>query len=488
MKLNRFVSAVLSAALMAGLCACHMDDPLVSDPFARVTARPSHTPAVSEPTPENSGSPEPTPSPGAQYDSNHRLDAAIPELIDGLELPVVGSTGYTSVELPLYRSIPGISADPAPSPTQSQPSHSEPPTESDPPAETGSPTSPPAETGEPAPEPPTQAPEDPEPSAEPVTMAASVFAAAPFSMTAPTSAPKPARMSSSDANVVAVLKPGEAFLILEENGNWWRVSRGDETGWIEHRYCMINLPDVIPSIIYYDPNSVSSIFVSCGKNIPGVTGQVFYNSLVYNTRLGRQEFVMPILYAAARHICAAQHRALAEGNCLMIYETFRPYETQIAVANAMTQMARVDPEVKAGISTPPWSIDWFIATGVANHQQGYALDVSMVKVYETGINYVGSYPYLRATNFEEYAMPTAMHELSMAAASTISPSSSQLSETMNEPAIALRGHFTASGLSPLASEWWHFNDFDAMRIASSNPSDGKYYITECLSRQPEWAI
>ena len=407
MKLNRFFSAVLSAALLINLCACNSIGPASEypRPSTRVTSRPSHTSKPSETpaaSPEFSTSPAPTPTPATPYDKNHRLNASIPELIDGLEMPIAGATGYTSVSLPVWPSNPNRSAQ-------------------------------------------------------------------------------------ASASAVSVWEPGVAFLILEEDGDWWRVSRGNETGWIEHRYCMINLPDVIPSILYDDANAYSSLFISCGKNIPGVTGEVFYHSLVYNVRLNRQEFVMPILYSAARNICAAQHRALAEGNCLRVYQTFRPYDTQMAVARAMTQLAKVDPEVNAGISTSPWSISWFIATSVSNHQRGYALDVTMVKVYKTETRSIGAYPYLYATDFEYYEMPTVMHELSIAAISTISPTSSQLSDTMNEPAIALRNYFISSGLSPLASEWWHFNDLAAMRSTENNPSDGKYFITECLSCIPELA-
>ena len=524
MKLNRFFSAVLSAALLISLCACSPSDPAGDNPSASVgaSARPSstqETPGPSALPPESSGTPEPTSSAVSQYDENYRLDVAIPELIDGLELPVAGATGYTSVALPLWPSLPdrptatpeptfSPSPSPSPSPSQSEPDPSESVTVSNSPEPspsesetvTNSPEPSPSESetvpGSPEPEStgsdeltPAQNPgspagalADPNPAPEQPPV---VPAAAPLPAADRAAAPLSAGGNNPYAGALAVWEPGTAFVILEEDGDWWRVSRGRETGWIEHRFCMINLPDVIPSVIYDDVNAYSSLFVSSGRNIPGATGETFYHSLVYNIRLDRQEFVMPILYSAARNICAAQHRALAEGNCLKIYQTFRPYDTQIAIVNAVTQLANVDPEVRAGISTPPWSMDWFIATGVSNHQRGYALDASLVKVYQAEIKYVGYHPCLRAVSYADYEMPTAIYELSIAARTTVSPDSSQLSETMNGPAIALRGYFTDSGLSPLASEWWHFNDLAAMQDASANPSDGKYFVSECLSRLPE---
>ena len=505
MKLNRLLSAVLSAALLTGLCACAQTGPAGESPSADVrgSAQPSPTsrvPDASKPPSESSAVPETAPPSLAQYDRDHRLDMPVPELIDGLELPVVGATGYTSVSLPLLLSFPN---EPEPAPPQPEPPPSEPPavSETPEPAPDETPEPAPGETSEPAPdetpepvpdetpEPvPDETPEpDPDETPEPAPAEMPDPAAGQVYATALASAPKPARTLSSYTDAVTVWEPGVAFLILEERGGWWRVSRGNETGWIEHRYCMINLPDVVPSMIYDDANAYSSRFVSCGKDIPGVTGAVFYHSLVYNVRLDRQEFVMPILYSAARNICAAQHRALEEGNCLVVYQTYRPYNTQMAILNGLTQLANADPEVRAGTSTSPWNIDWFIAAGVSAYQRGYALDVSMVKVYEAEIRYIGSYVYLYAAKYENYGMPTAVHELSAAARSVPVPGSGQLSETMNEPATALRGYFVSSGLSPLASEWWHFNDPAAMQAASANPSDGRYTVTECLSRAPERA-
>lgn len=497
MRLKRFFSAALSAALLLNLCACAPAETVESgDPPASGSYSGPHFSIPGLPGSmfgDVSGLALPPPP---AYDKEHRLYAEIPALTDGLEMPVIGATGYTSVKLPLWPSIPDEPED-AGGHGDSENSDS---------SQTSS--GPESFSGEPATGPASPAPV-PDESAEPgangpadLTWDQSIESTpdGPIVLDPELSTglePVPSEPANSETDpvfpeepdpyegAVAVWEPGTAFVILEEDGDWWHVARGDVAGWIEHRYCMINLPDVIPSIIYDDTNSYSSLFVSCGKEIPGVTGEAFYESLTGNARLDRQEFMMPLLYSAARHVCAAQQRALAEGNCLVVYQTFRPYETQRAVVNAMSRLAKDDPEVKAGVSTPPWSMAWFINTGISNHQRGFALDVSMVKVYETETAYIGSRPYLRMTDYEDYRMPTAMHELSIAAISTVSPGSSQLSETMNEPAIALRGYFTASGLSPLASEWWHFNDNKAMQDSSGNPSNGRYFITECLSCLPE---
>ena len=127
---------------------------------------------------------------------------------------------------------------------------------------------------------------------------------------------------------------------------------------------------------------------------------------------------------------------------------------------------------------------YFINTGYSNHQRGFAVDVSLVKVKQTEVRTTGGREYLAVTDFIEYDMPTAIHELSMAAASTLAPGSDTLADTMNDPAIALRGYFTGAGMSPLESEWWHFNDWNARDLARDNLSTGKFEIGRCYSRPP----
>ena len=176
---------------------------------------------------------------------------------------------------------------------------------------------------------------------------------------------------------LAVLAPGTGFTVLEEDGDWWRVESGQGTGWVEHRYCMVNLPDVVPSIIYDAANSYSSRYQTSGKNIPGITGEALYPGAVYNPRLEREEFLMPVLYSMAPKICQVQQVAPAQGNSLIFYEGYRPHATQRAVIRAVSALAAQDPEVKEGISAEPWNISWFIATGYSNHQRGFAMDVGL---------------------------------------------------------------------------------------------------------------
>lgn len=337
----------------------------------------------------------------------------------------------------------------------------------------------PTPTPEPTPTPvPTPTPEPtPEPTLEPP----------------PTPAPDPTPVPGSMDAALMVLEPGTAFLILDEIGDWWMVRVGEYTGWIEHRYCLINLPDVVPSIIYNATNSYASKFISSGKQIPNITGQALYHGAEYNARLGRTEYMMPVLYTMAKHISQAQQAALAEGNSLILYEGYRPTQTQIAVYYALSALAKTDPVVKAGISTRPWNVSWFIATGKANHQEGYAIDVSLAKITESHATEIDGCNIVQIDAYTEYTMPTPIHELSMAAATYTAPvtiysgtawKKATMTDAMakSKPALALQRYCTSTGvLTPLASEWWHFNDLEARNEVIGFFCMGNFEITQCLS-------
>lgn len=296
-----------------------------------------------------------------------------------------------------------------------------------------------------------------------------------------------------DDEPLADWQPGQSFTILAEQGDWWQVQAGEQTGWVRHDFCLINLPDVIPSLIYRDTNSEASLFRASGYEIPGVTGQALYDARSYNARFGQEMANMAVLYATAKKLADVQARALPDGYTLVLYEGFRPYQTQTAVAQALQALAAENETVRAGISTEPWSIGWFIAGGVSNHQQGYAVDVSLARVTATSAGTCGPYAYTRVTGYEELAMPTAMHELSAAAASLAEPVASRDPDAwrqaapapaMTEGALLLRSYCTAAGLTPLASEWWHFNDLDRLAVVDSSWR-GEFALEENVSRAPE---
>ena len=514
--------------------------------------------------------PEPVKEPPA-WETGHTVEH-LPDNYNGLELPIQGATGYTSVELPLWAdpadqeaaataveewekaeeerkrleeeqkrleeeraraeaeaaaqaqaqggassssasggqtTAPAEQATPAPDASGGGETETAGPQEGTSSAQTGTDPAqteetPEAETPavqEPAPETPATEP-DPSgstgtPATEPETPAE----------TEPEEEEEPPTLTDG---ALALVASGTPFTVLQEEGGWWQVAvttdyftdeeqtqtqRGEITGWLEHKYCLVNLPDVIPSIIYDATNSYSSHFRSCGKVIPEVTGEAFYPSKTYNERLGKMEFMMPVLYSMAFKLCEAQQSALAEGNSLILYEGYRPHEVQTKVLNSLSAMTRTDPEVKEAVTGAPWRISWFISGGYSNHQRGYAVDMGLAKVSETKEYTTGGYRYVRVWNYERYEMPTPIHELSRAAATYTAPvtinsttawKNAEMTQAMasNEPALGLQRYCTDAELTPLASEWWHFNDLSTRSQVLDNQGIGDFLISSVRSAAP----
>ena len=302
--------------------------------------------------------------------------------------------------------------------------------------------------------------------------------------------------ADAGSETISELEAGTAFEVLEEVGDWWYVRTATESGWVQHLYCFINLPDVVPSIIYDNTNTYASKFASSGKTIPGITGEALYDGKAYNMRLGKVSDIVPVLYSMSKKIHLAQQAALEEGNTLVINEGYRPFFAQKLTVDALTTLAAADPEVMAGINTHPWDTNWFIATSISNHQMGYAIDVTLAKITEQQEFVIGDYTATAVTGYTEYTMPTTIHELSMASATFTGPVKSSsptawlqanLADTMNEAAILLQRYCTDAGLTPLASEWWHFNDLDARFATEDNSSKGEYLLDATMSEAPEAA-
>ena len=567
-------TALILAALMLVTTSCGRTAQPQEDVSSSASA-PLSPPAASSSQVEEE--PEPVKEPPA-WETGRTVEH-LPDNYNGLELPIQGATGYTSVELPLWAdpadqeaaataveewekaeeerkrleeeqkrleeeraraeaeaaaqaqaqggtsspsasggqtTAPAEQATPAPDASgggetapaagetetaQSQEGTSSAQTGTDPaqPGETPAAETPAVQ--EPAPETPADTP-DPSgsaetPAAEPQTPAE----------TEPVEEEEPPTLTDG---ALALVASGTPFTVLQEEGDWWQVAvttdyftdeeqtqtqRGEITGWLEHKYCLVNLPDVIPSIIYDATNSYSSHFRSCGKVIPEVTGEAFYPSKTYNERLGKMEFMMPVLYSMAFKLCEAQQSALAEGNSLILYEGYRPHEVQTKVLNSLSAMTRTDPEVKEAVTGSPWRISWFISGGYSNHQRGYAVDMGLAKVSETKEYTTGGYRYVRVWNYERYEMPTPIHELSRAAATYTAPvtinsttawKNAEMTQAMasNEPALGLQRYCTDAELTPLASEWWHFNDLSTRSQVLDNQGIGDFLISSVRSAAP----
>ncbi len=279
------------------------------------------------------------------------------------------------------------------------------------------------------------------------------------------------------------LKAGDPYTILEDRGGQWVVKSGKKRGLVNASSQMINLPDLMPSIVYWDVNSDKSIFRSSGVSMPGITGEKLYESRAFNKKLQTDEYYMPVLYPMAAKIMAVQKAVRDEGDTLIMYQTFRPHDTQRAVGQSLIKLHSKNQKVRAGIDGSGWGISSFIALNLSNHQLGIAIDVSLGKIIESEEIEGSKYEYTLLTA-KEYTMQTPMHELSRASSSFAYPvrtrtgtawKSAPLNPDMTKASKRLRKHAIASGLTPISSEWWHFDDWDAAKQVPAG-SDGRYRL------------
>jgi D-alanyl-D-alanine dipeptidase len=267
-----------------------------------------------------------------------------------------------------------------------------------------------------------------------------------------------------------VLKAGQFFRIVADEGETWVVQSGKYTGRVVAAQQLVNLPDIIPSIVYNDTNARASIFASSGKALAGITGERLYEVLAHNDRLDAEEFYMPVRYPMAAKIMTAQQAALANGETLIIYETFRPRDVQQAVDKALTKLYKSNKTVKKGIDKGGYGLSDFVATDLSRHQLGVAIDVTLGAITEDSLREGNEWTF-RDPVAQEIEMQTPMHELSAASVSMARPTSTKngsqkwrdvpAAKTMTADAIRLRDYCVAAGLTPVSSQWWHFDDWDA---------------------------
>ena len=298
--------------------------------------------------------------------------------------------------------------------------------------------------------------------------------------------------SNSDLSgeVVGDLSASDAFYITEDKGAVWKIcSYSGIEGYISNSTCFINLPDIIPSIVYNITNSSSSIFLSSKKEIPNVTGEKLMDFYKYNERYDKDMYMAFIQYPMAYKIQQAQNSALKDGNTLVIYESYRTYEAQMRVADSLIELAATNDEVNAGLSGSPWALNWFIATGLSTHQMGCAIDVTIAHIDGFDVQNCGEHRFLNVIDCEEYQMQCAMHELSTQAVSLAYPVNGRDNQwvdvpdnsLMTEASKMLKKYCTEAGMAPLASEWWHFDDWDAVDNLGDN-YQYEYYFSDCVSK------
>lgn len=247
--------------------------------------------------------------------------------------------------------------------------------------------------------------------------------------------------------------PGGATLcVLAEEGDWFWVRFQEEYGWVDSRFCMINLPEYVGDHCAYDiTNSYDSLFAVHGSPIREVTHQVLPG--YENIRTADQNFLVPYLYPCAKKLLTAAEAAQADGLRLKIYEAFRPQRATRFSYDTTEKQLNDSVQTESGARTSlsklmtdngRFYLGSFLARTISSHNRGIALDLTL----ESG------------DSGEELAMQSVMHDLSW------------YSETYlnNLNAKLLEGYMTAVGMNGLSSEWWHFQDDGTKQAIGLNTS------------------
>lgn len=256
---------------------------------------------------------------------------------------------------------------------------------------------------------------------------------------------------------------GNALCVLALEEGMFRVRTGRGTyGYIDSNYCMINLPDFLGNLLAYNiTNSYASLFAFHGIEIEEVTGAVVLG--YENVMLDEESYLVPYLYPSALKLEKAGLAAKEEGYQLKIYDSFRP---QVATQDMYSRMESLCPtpipvpqaadgeepiasEVLAQYlkedGTPKtyqefitdndrYKLNYFLAKGTSRHNRGAALDLTLT---QDGV---------------DVEMQTVIHDLTW------------YSETAQntDAAKKLAKIMKAAGFGGLVSEWWHFQDDDAL--------------------------
>ncbi len=249
------------------------------------------------------------------------------------------------------------------------------------------------------------------------------------------------KLTKTVGNVV----PGKVFEILGAIGQYWAVAYDDAScGWVDSTYMAINLKEYIPEMSYNITNASSSIYISSGVELPGVTGRQLYSD--------EYKSFVPATFSFAQKLKVAAQAASRGGDRLVVYDAYRPVKVSTVAKNSLQELYNsnktvkdnIDKSIGASGSTYKWGQSWFLAQSLSAHNTGCAVDVTIA-----GAN-----------------MPSAMHELSVAAIKyydaikvrnqPLSYHSEHYAKNMTDAAKRLDKYMTEAGLDDLASEWWHY--------------------------------
>lgn len=245
--------------------------------------------------------------------------------------------------------------------------------------------------------------------------------------------------NSSSTKLGTVPTGGKMTILSADDAStkYIKIKYGNITGYVYSDYIFINLPDVIPDVIYEITNASSSIFKAADVSIANVTGKNLYGfAKTYNSKIGKTTYYAPLLYPVAKKFQKAYNSAKNAGYNFKVYDTYRPRPVEELVTKNYKALYDSNSTVRNLVNYDKsgnyWGYTWFMTkTGTSRHCQAIALDLALTD-----------------KNGKELSAQTKIHTLD----------TRSLRKYNNANANKLSSFMTGAGFGTLQSEWWHYED------------------------------
>ena len=233
---------------------------------------------------------------------------------------------------------------------------------------------------------------------------------------------------------------GKVKILFSDNSStkYIKIKYNNITGYVYSDFLLINLPDVIPDMLYEITSASSSTSKAANTAIPGITGKNLYGfTKKYNSKIGKETYYAPLLYPTAKKLQSAYNKAKKDGYNLKVYDAYRPHDVTVSSNSNFRKLYNSNSKVKNAIDYDKegnyWGPSWFLASSVSAHNKGVALDIAITNSKNQELKAQTAYDTLDTTSIVKYN---------------------------NSVANKLRSIMLSQGFSPLESEWWHFQDND----------------------------
>ena len=231
---------------------------------------------------------------------------------------------------------------------------------------------------------------------------------------------------------------GKMIILSSENSStrYIKIKYNNTIGYVFSDYIYINLPDIMPDMVYNITNADNSIFKAADVNIPNVTGKALYGyTKQYNSKIDKTTYYAPLLYPVSKQLQKAYNVARSQGYNIKVYDTYRPYDVAVSVYKEFSNLYNTNKQVYNTINYDKggkyWGPTWFLTKGASGHNRGTDMDITLTD-----------------SNNKELSAQTPMHTLD--ARSVV--------KYNNNIANKLREIMTSVGFETLKSEWWHFQE------------------------------